>query len=319
MRDLDLKTLRLLVAVCDLGNIKDAAAQELIEPSAISKRITQLEDALGLQVLVRGRRGTEPTPAGQVLLEHARTVLFTMEKIEADMAAFKGGIQGHVRVVASASAIAESLLDDLAGFMREPRHQSIQVDIEERVSKDIVGLVRDGVVSLGVCWSQVDLGGLESRPYRHDELVLAVPQGHPLAASAALHFEDTLDFEHVGLPPTTAVYTLLHRCAARAGKPLRNRAVVSNFDAAFRVVGAGLGVSVVPQEISRLHVEAGRIVTVRLLDDWARRQFAVCFRRLDELSPAARRLLDYLEARSATDEDAPQGARAPISQSKRLK
>lgn len=319
MRDLDLKTLRLLVAVCDLGNIKDAAAQELIEPSAISKRITQLEDALGLQVLVRGRRGTEPTPAGQVLLEHARTVLFTMEKIEADMAAFKGGIQGHVRVVASASAIAESLLDDLAGFMREPRHQSIQVDIEERVSKDIVGLVRDGVVSLGVCWSQVDLGGLESRPYRHDELVLAVPQGHPLAASAALHFEDTLDFEHVGLPPTTAVYTLLHRCAARAGKPLRNRAVVSNFDAAFRVVGAGLGVSVVPQEISRLHVEAGRIVTVRLLDDWARRQFAVCFRRLDELSPAARRLLDYLEARSATDEDAPQDARAPISQSKRLK
>ncbi|RUP35316.1 MAG: LysR family transcriptional regulator, partial [Curvibacter sp.] len=126
MRDLDLKTLRLLVAVCDLGNIKDAAAQELIEPSAISKRITQLEDALGLQVLVRGRRGTEPTPAGQVLLEHARTVLFTMEKIEADMAAFKGGIQGHVRVVASASAIAESLLDDLAGFMREPRHQNIQ-------------------------------------------------------------------------------------------------------------------------------------------------------------------------------------------------
>lgn len=319
MRDLDLKTLRLLVAVCDLGNIKDAAAQELIEPSAISKRITQLEDALGLQVLVRGRRGTEPTPAGQVLLEHARTVLFTMEKIEADMAAFKGGIQGHVRVVASASAIAESLLDDLAGFMREPRHQSIQVDIEERVSKDIVGLVRDGVVSLGVCWSQVDLGGLESRPYRHDELVLAVPQGHPLAASAALHFEDTLDFEHVGLPPTTAVYTLLHRCAARAGKPLRNRAVVSNFDAAFRVVGAGLGVSVVPQEISRLHAEAGRIVTVRLLDDWARRQFAVCFRRLDELSPAARRLLDYLEARSATDEDAPQDTRAPISQSKRLK
>jgi len=299
MRDLDLKTLRLLVAVCDLGNIKDAAAQELIEPSAISKRITQLEDALGLQVLVRGRRGTEPTPAGQVLLEHARTVLFTMEKIEADMAGFKGGIQGHVRVVASASAIAESLLDDLAGFMREPRHQNIQVDIEERVSKDIVGLVRDGVVSLGVCWSQVDLGGLESRPYRHDELVLAVPQGHPLAGQPALRFEDTLDFEHVGLPPSTAVYTLLHRCALKAGKPLSYRAVVSNFDAAFRVVGAGLGVSVVPLEISRLHTAAGRLKTVPLLDDWARRTFSICFRRQQALTPAAQRLLAYLEERAA--------------------
>jgi hypothetical protein len=44
-------------------------------------------------------------------------------------------------------------------------------------------------------------------------------------------FEDTLAFEHVGLPPSTAVYTML-RCAARAGRQLRYRAVVSNFDAA---------------------------------------------------------------------------------------
>jgi DNA-binding transcriptional LysR family regulator len=95
MRALDLKTLKLLVAVCDLGNIKEAAAQELIEPSAISKRITQLEDQLGLQVLHRGRRGTEPTAAGRVLLEHARSLLFTLEKIEADMAGFKSGITGR--------------------------------------------------------------------------------------------------------------------------------------------------------------------------------------------------------------------------------
>ena len=203
-----------------------------------------------------------------------------------------------MRVVASASAIAESLLDDLAGFMREPEHQNIQVDIEERVSKDIVALVRDGVMSLGVCWSQVDLGGLESRPYRQDELVLAVPQGHPLAAQPALLFEDTLDFEHVGLPPSTAVSTLLHRCAVKAGKPLRYRAVVSNFDAAFRVVSAGLGVSVVPLEISRLHTAAGRIQTVALLDDWARRTFSICFRRQQDLTPAAQRLLAYLEDRA---------------------
>lgn len=120
MRDLDLKTLRLLVAVCDHGNMKDAAAQEHIEPSAISKRIAQLEETVGTPVLVRGRRGAEPTPAGRALLEHARTLLFTVDRIEADMAAFKGGIKGQVRLVASASAIAESLLDDLAQFMRAP-------------------------------------------------------------------------------------------------------------------------------------------------------------------------------------------------------
>lgn len=293
MRDLDLKTLRLLVAVCDAGNIKAAAAQEHIEPSAISKRIAQLEDALGTPVLLRGRRGAVPTAAGRALLEHARTVLFTMDRIEADMAAFKGGIKGQVRVAASASAIAETLLDDLTAFMRDDEHQDIKVDIEERFSKDIVAAVREGVASLGVCWSSIDFGGLEHRPYRRDELTLAVPLGHPLAGREALHFEDTLAYEHVGLQPSTAVHTMLHRAALRAGQAMRYRVVVSNFDAAFRVVAAGLGVSVVPREVSRIYVSADQVRIVPLLNDWAHRRFAVCY-RAGELTPAAQRLADYL-------------------------
>ncbi|MDP3519887.1 MAG: LysR substrate-binding domain-containing protein [Hydrogenophaga sp.] len=294
MRDLDLKTLRLLVAVVDAGNMKDAAALEHIEPSAISKRIAQLEDALGTAVLVRGRKGAAPTPAGRALLEHARTLLFTLERIEADMAAFKGGIKGQVRVVASASAIAESLLDDLSRFMREPAHADIKVDIEERFSKDIVSMVREGVVSLGVCWENADFRGLESRPYRRDELVLAVPVDHPLAQREAMRFEETLDFEHVGLSPSTAVYTMLHRAAARAGRSLSYRVVVSNFDAAFRVVGAGLGISVVPREVAGIYVSAGQVRLVPLLNDWAQRRFAICYRRQGDLTPAAERLLDFL-------------------------
>jgi len=304
MRDLDLKSLRLLVAVCDLGNMKDAAAQEHIEPSAISKRIAQLEDAIGTQVLVRGRRGAEPTPAGRALLEHARNLLFTMDRIEADMAAFKGGIKGQVRVVASASAIAESLLDDLTAFMRAPEHQDIKVDIEERFSKDIVSMVREGVVSLGVCWSNIDFGGLEHRPYRRDELTLAVPLTHPLAQHEALHFEDTLAYEHVGLPPSTAVHTMLGRAAAKVGRHMSYRVVVSNFDAAFRVVAAGLGISVVPRQVSEIYVSAGQVRIIPLLNDWAQREFAICYRRHGDLTPAAERLLEFLAAQAA-QADAP--------------
>jgi DNA-binding transcriptional LysR family regulator len=129
MRDIDIKTLRLLVAVCDLRNIKHAAAQEHIEPSAISKRIAQLEASLGTPLLIRNRRGVEPTPAGLALLEHARTMLFTMDRIESDIAAFSGGVRGHVRLVASASAIAEALLDDVASFMRQESNRNVKVDI----------------------------------------------------------------------------------------------------------------------------------------------------------------------------------------------
>jgi DNA-binding transcriptional LysR family regulator len=307
MKDLDLKTLRLLVAVCDHGSLKEAAMQAHIEPSAISKRISQLEETLGIGVLVRGRKGVELTTAGRTLIEHARTMLFTADRIEADVAAFRGGIRGQVHLAASTSAIAESLLDDLTVFMRDPSHADILVNIEERLSRDVVGMVRGGLASLGIFWSHVDFSGLERRNYRTDELILAVHPEHPLAARDAVRFEDTLDHEHVGMPPVTAVYTMLHKAAARAGRPIKYRVVVSNFDGAFRVVGANLGVSVVPKEVASLYAAAGQIKTVRLLNDWATRQFVVCFRRLEDLTPAARKLLDFLCAAAHADATPPPG------------
>lgn len=294
MKDLDLKTLRLLVAVCDHGSLKEAAAHEHIEPSAISKRISQLEVLLGQTVLVRGRTGIELTTAGHTLIEHARAMLFTVDRIESDMAAFKGGVQGQVRLAASSSALAESLLDDLTQFMKDPAHQDIKVSIEESLSRDIVNMVRDGRVALGVLWGQVDLGGLACKAYRHDELVLAVHPDHPLARKKAVAFEATLDFEYVGLPPATAVNTMLHKAAAKVGRAINYRAIVSNFDGAFRVVGANLGVSVVPREVAALHAATGHIKMVRLLNDWTSRQFVVCFRREDDLTSAARKLLGFL-------------------------
>ena len=298
MRDIDLKTLRLFVAVCDHQNMARAAEQAHIEPSAISKRIAQLEADLGAPLLLRSRRGVQPTPAGEALLEHARSVLFTMERIAGDVAAFGSGVKGHVRLLASASAIAESLLDDIASFMREPAHRNIKVDIEERFSRDLVRQVREGSASVGVCWDSVDFEGLQRRPYREDHLALAVHPEHPLARRRALRFEQTLDHEHVGLQPSTAVHTMLQRAAARAGRTVSYRVIVSNFDAAFRVVAANLGVSVVPVEVAGPHAAMLGIRVIPLTDAWARRNFAVCFRDINALQPAAQRLVDHLVSRA---------------------
>jgi len=299
VRDIDLKTLRLFVAVADCRSMARAAEQEHIEPSAISKRIAQLEDDLGVELLVRGRRGVQTTPAGLALLEHARSVLFTMDRIAADAASFSSGVEGHVRLIATASAIAEALLDDIASFMREPDNANIKVDIEERVSRDLVREQRDGNASLGVCWDRVDFEGLAHRPYRRDRLALAVYAGHPLAGRPSIDFEETLGFEHVGLPPTTAVHTMLQRAAASAGRTVRYRVVVSSFDAALRVVAADLGVSVVPFEVGRRAAASADVSLVPISDAWAERRFAVCFRQREALPPASRRLLDHLEARAA--------------------
>ncbi|VWC70265.1 LysR family transcriptional regulator [Burkholderia lata] len=299
MRDIDLKTLRLLVAVCDHRNMARAAEAVHIEPSAISKRIAQLESDLGVRLLTRSRRGVEPTAAGNALLEHARSVLFTMERIASDIAAFGGGLKGRVSICASASAIAEALLDDISSFMREPANENIRVDVEERLSSELVRQLREGAASVGVCWDNVDLQGLQHRPYRQDRLALAVHRDHPLANAPSLSFEQTLGYEHVGLLPTTAVHTLLQRAAADAGTTVSYRVIVSGFDAAFRVVAAGLGISVVPMEVADTYRPVFGIKVIPLVDAWAKRRFVVCFRSFEALQPAAQRMVDYLSSRAA--------------------
>ncbi|MGZ8261304.1 MAG: LysR family transcriptional regulator [Caldimonas sp.] len=303
MRDLDVKTLRLFVAVCECRTMARAAEQEHIEPSAISKRIAQLESDLGVELLARGRRGVRPTPAGLALLDHSRNVLFTIDRMVGDAAAFgeTGGIQGHVRLIASASAIAEALPDDIAAFVREPANRNIKVDIEERFSRDLVREVREGHASLGVCWDSADFEGLRQCPYRRDRLALAVHPGHPLAASATLAFEETLGADHVGLPPSTAVHTMLARAAAGAGRSISYRAIVSSFDTALRVVAAGLGVSVVPLEVGARSAGLD-LRMVPLTDAWAARSFAICFRPFETLPPASQRLVEHLQLRAAQAE-----------------
>lgn len=294
MRDLDLTTLRLFVSVCETGNIARAGERASIVGSAISKRLAQLEDTVGTPLLARKRHGVTPTAAGQTLLEHARTILSSTSQIEHDMQAYAAGVRGQVRILASASALAEALADDVAAFLQDAKHKSIQVNLEERVSPGIVLGVRDGTASLGVCWDAVELGGLQSLPYRSDHLAVVVPQKHPLAGRKKLSFEETLDFEHVSLPVNSAVQVMLQREAAALGRNLKQRVIVTSFETALRVVRAGLAVSMVPREVAQLYAQAYGLKIIPLAEPWAERRFIVCYRDEHSLPPAAQLLAEHL-------------------------
>jgi DNA-binding transcriptional LysR family regulator len=294
MRDLNLTSLRLFVAVCETRNIARAAQQQALVGSAISKRLAALEDSVGTPLLLRRRRGVEPTPAGETLLEHAREMLANLARIERDMAAYAAGVRGQVRILATASAIAESLADDVATFLKQPAHQDIRVDIEERVSTGVVAGVREGHAAVGLCWDAADFAGLHTRPWRSDQLSVVMPKTHPLASHPQLWLAQTLDEEHVNLPPSSAVQLMLQRAAALAGGQLRCRVVVATFDAALRVVRAGLAISVLPAELARPYADVFGLQIVPLADPWARRRFAIASRGDDTLTPAARLLVEHL-------------------------
>lgn len=300
MRDLDLQSLRLFAAVCDQRSIARVAEQESIVGSAISKRLAQLEDTVGTPLLLRKRRGVVPTSAGETLLEHARTMLASVGQIERDMAAYATGTRGHVRMLVTASVMAESLADDVAAFLQAPAHRNIQISMQERVSPDVVQGIREGSASIGICWDAADLSGLQTRSYRCDHLAIVAHESHPVAQLPAVRFADVLAYEFVSMPALSAVQVLLARAAAVEGKTLAHRVLVSNFDAALRVVRANLAISVVPREVAAPFAQMAPVRIVPLSDAWAQRRFAICYRDEQALSPAAQLLVQHLAKLTAS-------------------
>lgn len=296
MRDLDLTSLRLFVTVCDTGNMSRAAEKANMVASAVSKRLAQLEATVGASLLIRRKHGVVPTPAGETLLEHARSMLLSASRIERDMASHAAGIQGRVNVLATASVMAESLADEIAEFLKKPEHQNIQIDLEERISPDVVRGIREGVASIGICWDAAETGLLHTRTYRHDHLSVAVPRGHPLCALKTVRYANTLAFEHVIMPVNSAVEVMLQREASLLGQRLQHRVIVTNFEAALRVVRAGLAIALVPREVTTLYAEAYGLAILPLQENWSRRRFILCHRGEDQLSPAAQLLLNYLSS-----------------------
>ena len=299
-RPFDTLSLQVFVAACEEGNIARAAARLALVPSALSKRIAAVERQVGTPLLVRGRRGVQPTAAGQTLLRQARELLGTMARMQAELGDFASGVQGQVRVVASVSALAESLPGDIAGFLAA--RPAVRVSVDERVSDEVVRQVRDGAADLGVLWDAADSAGLHRWPYRSDHLGVLLPPGHALAAAACggrVRFADTLGQASVGVSPSGLVSRLLERQAALLGHTLAHRMQVSSLDAAARIVAAGLGLAILPLEASAPQAAASRLLLLPLDEPWAERRFVVLSRAPQGLSAAARGLGEHLAACAA--------------------
>lgn len=291
----DLPDLRLVAAIADSGALTRAAERVHLAPSSASHRLTQLEASLGVALFERHARGLTPTAAGESLLRHARQVFAQLEQMHADLAPYASGLNTQVTVFANTNAINCFLPEDLGDFLRE--HPQVRVSLEEQPSPAIVGAVAAGQVDIGVVAAEGDFGELEVTPYRRDRLVLIVPTTHPLAQQQEIAFADVLAEAFVCLHAGSAIHTFMMNHAARLGGRLDVRIQVRSFAAVCRMVGAGVGIGMVP----RSSVAASDLLhTVEIADTWAPRDLHLCVRERAALGPAAQALFDHLAAMGGT-------------------
>src|SRR5947209_5746293 len=209
----DLTDLSLFRHVVEAGSITGGAARANLALAAASTRIRQMEETLGAPLLVRGRAGVTPTQAGRTLLAHARTILRQSERLREDLGAYAGGLAGQIRVLSNTNALTEFLPEALSSFLAA--HPQVSVDLEERLSDEIVGLIAEGVADLGIVAGTVDASALTTFPFRRDRFVLVVARDHPLARRARIGFTQVLGHDFVGLDRASAIQRFLADKAAR--------------------------------------------------------------------------------------------------------
>jgi DNA-binding transcriptional LysR family regulator len=290
----DLTDLRLFCDVSDAGSITAGAERSALALAAASTRIRNMEAVLGAALFTRSRQGVTPTAAGRAFLKHARTILGQAARMREDLSAFAGGLSGEVRLLANTNALTEFLPEALSSFLAA--HPHVSVDLEERLSDEIVGLIAEGVGDVGIVAGTVDVGALQTYPFRSDRFVVVAATGHPLAARGSVAFAEVLDYDVVGLERSSSLQRFLTAKAAREGRPLKARIQLRSFDAVCRMVESGVGIGVVPQTTAARAARTMSLATIDLTDDWALRELTIVVRAADELRPYARELVESLRA-----------------------
>jgi DNA-binding transcriptional LysR family regulator len=290
----DFKDLEFFVAVADAGSIARAAERCHTVASAVSKRLSDLEESFGTALLTRGARGVELTSAGHAFLVKARKLLDQAGQLEEEIQKHSVGMRGQVTVFANMSAIVEFLPAVLSAFLKQ--HPDIHVHLEQHISEHIALAVKENSVDLGIIGELPTIDQLTTIPFRSDELVLVTQRNHPLAKKTTVAFAAAAEQPFVGLDANSALHYVLAKAGADCGKQLDLRIRVASFDAACAMVAAGLGVTILPRLAIAPHLQAFDLASIKLTDAWAVRQLFICIRTDASLHPAANAFLEHLRA-----------------------
>ena len=295
---LNLARLQVLCEVVSLGSFSAAAESLSYTQSAVSQSIARLEAETGAPLVVRGRRGVTPTPAGAALVDHAERIFEQVRDAESDIAAVMGVRAGKLRVGSFPSGGATLMPPAVARFRRS--HPDVALTLEDGEPEVIVPRLRAGELDLallyefpGVRPGRRRLGaGLRSVRLLEDPIRVALPIEHPLAAAPELVLTDLRDEPWVQTSASSPYARHIVSTCLRAGFEPTVAFESDDFDTVQGLVAAGVGVALIPRlALNRVHPA----VAVRELRAGGPiRQVTVATVAGGGIAPAARSMIQML-------------------------
>jgi DNA-binding transcriptional LysR family regulator len=297
----DLVDLQLFLHVVGEGSITAGARRVHLSLPSASARVRALEQQAGVELLVRGRRGVRPTPAGTTLARHAQDVLAEIAKLDGAVASYTRAPAAAPLVLLSGSSAMYRLVPRaLAGFLRE--HPDVDVTVSERRSPDTVAALVAGEADLGVVLDEELHGsGLGAEPLGDDSLVVVGQRGGVLAGRAGVTYREAAEHPLVGLTADSPLQRSIEGHLGPNAPVARHRTLVGDLGTLVVLASAGVGLAVVPRHVVP---DDGTLDVCDLRDPWSRRQLSLCTGTAARAGSAA--LADHL--RRAARESAVSGA-----------
>ncbi|MFE9255076.1 LysR family transcriptional regulator [Streptomyces sp. NPDC006879] len=299
---IEARHLRILRAVAATGSFSAAARELGCTQPAVSQQMKALEQSAGTTLLIRTGREMRLTEAGEALVRHAAGILAGLTAAEEEVAAIAGLRAGRVRLVSFPSGSSTLVPTALAALRRD--HPGTRVSLVEAEPPRSVEMLREGDCDVALAFRYASTGpaaapgewdDLVVRPVLTDRLVGLVPEGHRLADAETVAMADLAGESWIAGCPRCRRH-LVEVCEAVGFTP-RIDFATDDYPAVVGLVGAGLGVAVLPElAVESVRAKAARVV--RVTPPVEREVVALTLPDLARV-PAVAAMLDRLERAAA--------------------
>ena len=286
-----LKQIRAFLAVAQSLSFAVAGERLHLSQSALSLTIKALEEGLGGRLFSRNTRNVALTPEGESLLPLARRLVADWDNAEDEMRQRFTLQRGRVTLAAMPS-FAGNLLPPILKTFRA-RYPNVNVTVNDVINEQVLEMVRDRHVELGVAFEPMQGSSLAFTPLYLDRFVAVVPLDSPFAQRDEIHWETLLEQPFITLQRPSTVRVMLEEHLQARGMKLPVEFESHQLATVGRMVASGLGVSAVPALcVGQMHELGARCIT--LSDPVIERAIGVLTKPGHELSAAAQALFDTL-------------------------
>ncbi|WP_349829411.1 LysR substrate-binding domain-containing protein [Brevibacterium litoralis] len=303
---MELRHLRYFVAVAEERHFSRAAARLHVAQPPLSQQIKQLEEHLDTQLLVRTTRKVDLTPAGQLFLDRARSILGEIERLEDDTRLVGRGARGVLRLGVVGSATYRLVSHLLSTTRQELPGVRLHVT-GELLTPTALRMLDEGHLDVALLrppsgglpmHGDTGRGKLKVRRVSRDPLVAALPADHPLASCETLRMADFAGVDIVSYPPDSAVHAISAEAARRAEFSPRIVQEAGETATLLALVSAGVGIALVPVTHDGFTL---RGVVLRPVTDAPTVDLAAAWRSTGEPEPLLDSFLTLLPSAGSVD------------------